>query len=104
MRIDAISLGKNPPHEVNVIIEVPVMRWKVPALAATGVAPCAARPHAPMRNTRAWWGAAGGRINYPTGVGHAPTPPPHQGICKTLIFCQHMFCTRFLKMAQKWVQ
>ena len=24
MRIDAISLGKNPPHEVNVIIEVPV--------------------------------------------------------------------------------
>lgn len=24
MRIDAISIGKNPPHEVNVIIEVPV--------------------------------------------------------------------------------
>ena len=24
MRIDAISLGTNPPHEVNVIIEVPV--------------------------------------------------------------------------------
>ena len=24
MRIDAISLGKNPPHEINVIIEVPV--------------------------------------------------------------------------------
>jgi inorganic pyrophosphatase len=24
MRIDAISLGNNPPHEVNVIIEVPV--------------------------------------------------------------------------------
>ena len=24
MRIDAISLGRNPPHEVNVIIEVPV--------------------------------------------------------------------------------
>src|SRR4030088_3287133 len=24
MRIDAISLGVNPPHEVNVIIEVPV--------------------------------------------------------------------------------
>ena len=24
MRIDAISIGKNPPHDVNVIIEVPV--------------------------------------------------------------------------------
>src|SRR5512138_342548 len=24
MRIDAISIGENPPHEVNVIIEVPV--------------------------------------------------------------------------------
>ena len=24
MRIDAISIGKNPPHEVNVIVEVPV--------------------------------------------------------------------------------
>jgi inorganic pyrophosphatase len=24
MRIDAISLGRNPPHEVNVIVEVPV--------------------------------------------------------------------------------
>ena len=24
MRIDAISLGANPPHEVNAIIEVPV--------------------------------------------------------------------------------
>ena len=24
MRIDAISIGKNPPHEVNVIIEVAV--------------------------------------------------------------------------------
>ena len=24
MRIDAISIGSNPPHEVNVIIEVPV--------------------------------------------------------------------------------
>jgi len=24
MRIDAISLGKNPPEEVNVIVEVPV--------------------------------------------------------------------------------
>src|SRR6267154_2385804 len=24
MRIDAISIGKNPPHEVSVIIEVPV--------------------------------------------------------------------------------
>src|ERR1043165_3309790 len=24
MRIDAVSLGKNPPHEVNVIVEVPV--------------------------------------------------------------------------------
>src|ERR1700710_257902 len=24
MRIDAISIGNNPPHEVNVIIEVPV--------------------------------------------------------------------------------
>ncbi|HRO01854.1 MAG TPA: inorganic pyrophosphatase, partial [Nitrobacter sp.] len=24
MRIDAISIGPNPPHEVNVIIEVPV--------------------------------------------------------------------------------
>ncbi len=24
MRIDAISVGKNPPHEVNVIVEVPV--------------------------------------------------------------------------------
>ena len=24
MRIDAISIGINPPHEVNVIIEVPV--------------------------------------------------------------------------------
>src|SRR6201992_4481302 len=24
MRIDAISIGKNPPHEVNVVIEVPV--------------------------------------------------------------------------------
>lgn len=24
MRIEAISLGKNPPHEVNVIVEVPV--------------------------------------------------------------------------------
>jgi inorganic pyrophosphatase len=24
MRIDAISIGKNPPHEINVIIEVPV--------------------------------------------------------------------------------
>jgi inorganic pyrophosphatase len=24
MRIDAVSIGKNPPHEVNVIVEVPV--------------------------------------------------------------------------------
>jgi len=24
MRIDAVSIGKNPPHEVNVIIEVPI--------------------------------------------------------------------------------
>ena len=24
MRLDAISIGINPPHEVNVIIEVPV--------------------------------------------------------------------------------
>ena len=24
MRIDAISIGKNPPKEVNVIVEVPV--------------------------------------------------------------------------------
>ena len=24
MRIDAISIGKNPPHEVNVVVEVPV--------------------------------------------------------------------------------
>src|SRR5215813_11031166 len=24
MRIDAISIGKNPPHDVNVVIEVPV--------------------------------------------------------------------------------
>ena len=24
MRLDAISIGNNPPHEVNVIIEVPV--------------------------------------------------------------------------------
>ena len=24
MRIDAISIGKNPPNEINVIIEVPV--------------------------------------------------------------------------------
>ncbi|WP_420797815.1 inorganic diphosphatase, partial [Enterococcus hirae] len=24
MRIDAISIGKNPPNEVNVVIEVPV--------------------------------------------------------------------------------
>jgi inorganic pyrophosphatase len=24
MRIDAISIGKNPPHDVNVIIEVPI--------------------------------------------------------------------------------
>jgi len=24
MRLDAISIGKNPPHEVNVIVEVPV--------------------------------------------------------------------------------
>jgi inorganic pyrophosphatase len=24
MRLDAISIGKNPPHEVNVVIEVPV--------------------------------------------------------------------------------
>jgi inorganic pyrophosphatase len=24
MRIDAVSVGKNPPHEVNVIIEVPI--------------------------------------------------------------------------------
>jgi inorganic pyrophosphatase len=24
MRIDAISIGNNPPHEVNVIVEVPV--------------------------------------------------------------------------------
>src|SRR4051794_20851680 len=24
MRIDAISIGRNPPHEVNVIVEVPV--------------------------------------------------------------------------------
>ena len=24
MRIDAISIGKNPPHEVNVVVEVPI--------------------------------------------------------------------------------
>ncbi|WP_406855522.1 inorganic diphosphatase [Alsobacter sp. KACC 23698] len=24
MRIDAVSIGKNPPHEINVIIEVPI--------------------------------------------------------------------------------
>jgi inorganic pyrophosphatase len=24
MRIDAVSIGKNPPHEINVIVEVPV--------------------------------------------------------------------------------
>ncbi|WP_372426229.1 inorganic diphosphatase [Salinarimonas chemoclinalis] len=24
MRIDAVSIGKNPPHEVNVIVEVPI--------------------------------------------------------------------------------
>ena len=24
MRVDAVSIGSNPPHEVNVIIEVPV--------------------------------------------------------------------------------
>ncbi len=24
MRLDAISVGKNPPHEVNVVIEVPI--------------------------------------------------------------------------------
>ena len=24
MRIDAVSIGKNAPHEVNVIIEVPI--------------------------------------------------------------------------------
>lgn len=24
MNIDAISVGKNPPHEVNVIVEVPL--------------------------------------------------------------------------------
>ncbi len=24
MRIDAVPVGKNPPHEVNVIIEVPI--------------------------------------------------------------------------------
>jgi inorganic pyrophosphatase len=24
MRIDAVSIGKNPPHEVNVVVEVPV--------------------------------------------------------------------------------
>ncbi len=24
MRIDAVPIGKNPPHEVNVIIEVPI--------------------------------------------------------------------------------
>jgi len=25
MRIDAISIGEKPPHDVNVIIEVPVL-------------------------------------------------------------------------------
>ena len=24
MKIDAISIGKNPPHEINVVIEVPI--------------------------------------------------------------------------------
>ena len=30
MRIDAISIGKNPPHEVNVLIEVPVGAFPSP--------------------------------------------------------------------------
>ena len=30
MRLDAISIGENPPHEVNAIIEVPIGGVDVP--------------------------------------------------------------------------
>ena len=39
MRIDAISTGRNPPHEVNVIVEVPVggepIKYEMDKAAAT---------------------------------------------------------------------
>ena len=43
MRIDAISIGKNPPNEINVIIEVPVggepIKYEMDKEAGTLVVP-----------------------------------------------------------------